>query len=623
MTLHSALPVGERTLAPDLPGPEPVAYDPWADALRVAALVALDPEGLGGVVVRAHAGPVRDIWMQRLRALIAPGAVWRKVPPTIADERLLGGLDMAATLRAGKPMVDRGVLAGVDGGYLVLPMAERISGLTLSRLTGVLDTHEVVVERDGITDRCGSRFGVIAEDEGVAADETVAAALVDRLAFRIDLEALSIRDAAAVSPVEAATIRAARSRLASVTRTDDDLATVCALAEAFGVSSVRATLFALRAASALAALDGRTSVIQPDIETATRLVLIPRATRMPALPPEDSADQPPEPPPPEPPSNENPPDADDTRREPEGPAEDVVLAALAAVLPAGLLAQLKAGLAIRRTAPPASGGMGAEQKALRRGRPIGVKRGKLDGRERLHVVETLRAAAPWQRLRREAALPGSPPPGARAPRIQVRAEDIRTRRFRQTAETVMIFAVDASGSTAMNRLGEAKGAVELLLADCYSRRDQVALIAFRGRGAELLLPPTRSLVRAKRSLAGVPGGGGTPLAAGLEAALAVATDISRKGQTPSLILLTDGSANVGHDPTGGRKGAREDALRAARQIRAAGLTALVVDTAPRPQGKAEEIATAMGALFVALPNADAGRLRDAVKAAPLRREPGA
>ena len=78
---------------------------------------------------------------------------------------------------------------------------------------------------------------------------------------------------------------------------------------------------------------------------------------------------------------------------------------------------------------------------------------------------------------------------------------IRILRFQQKSETATLFVVDASGSAALNRLAEAKGAVELLLADCYVRRDRVALIAFRGTTAELLLPPTTSLVRARRSSA--------------------------------------------------------------------------------------------------------------------------
>ena len=124
--------------------------------------------------------------------------------------------------------------------------------------------------------------------------------------------------------------------------------------------------------------------------------------------------------------------------------------------------------------------------------------------------------------------------------------------------------VDASGSAALNRLGEAKGAVELLLAECYARRDQVALLAFRGRAAELLLPPTSSLVRAKRSLSALPGGGGTPLAAGLDAALAAAAAERRRGRTPTVVLLTDGRANVARDGAGDRARAEADALAAAR-----------------------------------------------------------
>ncbi|MDC6171477.1 VWA domain-containing protein, partial [Paucibacter sp. XJ19-41] len=123
---------------------------------------------------------------------------------------------------------------------------------------------------------------------------------------------------------------------------------------------------------------------------------------------------------------------------------------------------------------------------------------------------TMRAAIPWQRLRlveREQLGLGASPA-----RLLLRRDDFHIKRYRRPNETTTVFVVDASGSQALNRLAEAKGAVELLLADCYVRRDRVALIAFRGEGAEVLLAPTRSLVRARRSLSGLPGGGGTPLA---------------------------------------------------------------------------------------------------------------
>ncbi|TDG27490.1 VWA domain-containing protein, partial [Paracraurococcus ruber] len=237
------------------------------------------------------------------------------------------------------------------------------------------------------------------------------------------------------------------------------------------------------------------------------------------------------------------------------------------------------------------------------GRPIGSRAGEPRGGARLALVETLRAAAPWQRLR-----------GRSGARIEVRKDDLRIRRFRQRSETATIFAVDASGSAALHRLAEAKGAVELLLADCYVRRDRVALLAFRGTGAELLLPPTSSLVRARRCLAGLPGGGGTPVAAALDAALALAEAVRRKGQTPLLVVLTDGRANVARDGAGGRARAEAEALEAARALRAAKVAAVLVDVSPRPAEAGRRLAAEMGARYLALPYADAATLSRAVRA---------
>jgi magnesium chelatase subunit D len=199
--------------------------------------------------------------------------------------------------------------------------------------------------------------------------------------------------------------------------------------------------------------------------------------------------------------------------------------------------------------------------------------------------------------------------------VLVRSEDFHLTRLVQQRETTTIFAVDASGSSALHRLAEAKGAVELLLADCYVRRDRVAVIAFRGRSAELLLPPTRSLVRAKRSLAGLPGGGGTPLAAALEAAAALAHAQQRRGDTPVVVLLTDGRANVALDGTGGRDRAQADAQDAARRLRALGCAVLLVDTSPQPAAAAERLAHALRARYLPLPHADAQRLSQAVRGA--------
>jgi magnesium chelatase subunit D len=575
----------------------------WFRAVLAVALFAVDPVGTGGVILRGLPGPVRERWLALLRELLPPSAPVRRIPLHIGDSRLLGGLDLTATLHAGRPIAERGVLAEADGGVVILPMAERLAPGTAARLAAVLDAGEVAMERDGLALRSPARLGVIALDEGLAEDERLPAVLRDRLAFPVDLSGLSI-GAASGAVCTAAEVAAARDRLASVRIDDERLGVLCATGPACGVGSLRVTLLAVRAARALAALAERDAVEEEDVSLACQLVFAPRATMLPVMDEPEEQESPPEPPEPEqlPERDER---DDSTEPNPDKPMEDVVLEATQAAIPTDLLARLR--FAGGRLPVRTPGRAGAAQFSRRRGRPAGTRRGELRAGARLNVIATLRAAAPWQPLRR------ADQPAGSERRIEVRSDDFRITRFKQQARTTTLFVVDASGSAALHRLAEAKGAVELLLADCYVRRDQVALIAFRGQGAELLLPPTRSLVRAKRSLAGLPGGGGTPLAAGIEAAWALAEAVRRHGDTPVVILLTDGRANITRSGQPGRAQAAEEALTAARQLRAAGFTALLVDTSPRPQGQAEALAQAMNAQYLPLPHADAVALSRAVQ----------
>ncbi len=583
----------------------------WEDAVLAASLLAVDPLGTAGVSLRACPGPARDRWLTLVRALLPESAPVRRIPLHIGDGRLLGGLDLAATLRAGRPVAERGILVDADGGVVVLAMAERLAQSTAARLTAALDTGEVVVERDGLALRTPTRFGVVALDEGLTEDEKPPAALLDRLAFHLDLSAVAVRDLDA--PVSSrADIGAARDRLAAVVAGEDGVAALCTAAMALGIASIRAPMLALRVARAAAALEARGAVAESDLALAARLVLAPRATQLPAP-------EPPEPEAPEPPDQED--RSDDEGADQQDPLEEVVLDAAQAAIPPGLLAQLQ--LAGRdRTRNAAAGRAGAVQHAMRRGRPAGVRRGEPRAGARLNVVETLRAAAPWQPLRRSAAR-GEAAQDRPSTRVEVHREDFRVTRYRHRSQTTSIFVVDASGSTALHRLAEAKGAVELLLADCYVRRDQVALLAFRGRTAELLLPPTRSLVRAKRSLAGLPGGGATPLATAIHAAVDLADAVRRRGETPVAVLLTDGTANVALDGGTQRAQAEEEALAAARALRASGLTALLIDTSPRPRPAAHKLAMEMDAVYLPLPHADPAAVSDAVRATADATRPAA
>jgi magnesium chelatase subunit D len=587
---------------------------PWAQASLAAALFAIDFEG-GGVALRAGAGPVRDAWLALLARLLPEERRIRRVPLGIGDDRLLGGLDLSATLRAGRPVVAAGLLAQADGAVLALAMAERLEPATAARIAGAMDRGEVALERDGVALCASTRFGVVALDEGREADERPPASLLDRLAFPLDLGALGYRAAEAVL-FDRAEIAAARRRLPAVAVDDDAAAAMVTVAAQLGVDSLRAPILALRAARAHAALRGVARVEEEDVVAAARLVLAPRATRLPAEAPPPESDDPGE--------AELPPPERDDAPPPEGaadpgasseeapPAElmEVVLAAVAAALPGGLLAQIAAGAAGAR--PGRGGRAGGKAISARRGRPLAARSGDLR-HGRLGLVETLRAAAPWQALRRR----GRERPDGR--RLIVHPEDFRIVRFREPTQTTAIFVVDASGSAAAQRLAEVKGAIELLLADCYVRRDSVALVAFRGAGAQIVLPPTRSLTRAKRMLGGLPGGGGTPLAAGLDVALGLADSVRRKGQKPLIVLMTDGRANVARGGAGGRARAFEDALAAARAVRAAGIAAIAVDAAAatRASGDAPTLllGNAMNARYIRLPHADAARVSQAVRAA--------
>jgi magnesium chelatase subunit D len=576
------------------------------DITQAALLLAVDPVGLGGAVLRGPPDVARDAWLATLRAALPPGAAWRRLPLGVPDSRLLGGLDLSATLAAGRPVAERGVLAEADGGIVVAAMAERMETATAARICAVMDAGAVAVQRDGLSNRLPARFALVALDEGIAPEEVVPAALCARLAFHIALPASQAKP----SPPsggrgldERAATREARILLPHITLDDDVVEALCTAAAALGIDDPRAALFALRAARAAAALDGRLTVSRDDANLAARLVLAPRATRLPASEEEQPDQPPPEPPPPEESQRqEDQPDRGPDQRD----LQEMLVAAARAALPAGLLEALQLREAARKR-NGAEGKAGARRDQAQRGRPVGTRAGQLRSGARLALVETLRNAAPWQPLRRRER-PHGPP-------IQVRKEDIRLRRFRHKAGTTAIFVVDASGSAALHRLAEAKGAVEMLLADCYVRRDQVAVIAFRGQRAEVLLPPTPSLVRAKRSLSGLPGGGPTPLASGMEAAAAIAAETARRGRTPLLVLLTDGRANIARDGTQGRPAAEADALAAAAPIRLAGIPSLLVDTAPRPHPFAKRVAEAMGARYLPLPAADSARLSGAVAAA--------
>jgi magnesium chelatase subunit D len=586
--------------------PDDDAPDAFEDALIAARLCAIDP-GLGGMVLRGG-GEVREALIAEMRGGLPAGAPMRRIPAHIDDDRLLGGIDLTSTLALGRAVSRTGLLAEANGGVVVVPMAERLSDAVAGRLAAVIDTGEVVVERDGAALRGPAKFLVAALDDGAETDERVPPALAERLAFWIDLTDTTFQDHVRIlgghegrwepTPWDGWNPQQGDAR-AFAEPSAQILEVLAVTAAALGIDSARAPIFALRAARAAAMLAGRDAIDEEDAALAARLVYAPRATRVPMAAPEPEPEpEPPgeaeEPPPPPPQSDKG----DEEKSEPT-PPEDLVLAAALAALPKDVLARIAAGRG--RTATRASGA-GERRKSNARGRPMGARAGVPGGGVRLSLIDTLRAAAPWQKVRESTG------------RVSVRRDDLRVRRFETRAQALTIFAVDASGSSALTRLAEAKGAVELLLAEAYVKRAEVALVAFRGVVAELLLPPTRSLARARRSLAELPGGGGTPLAAGLNAARELAETARARGKTPFVVILTDGRANIAADGTAVRALAQSDAEAAARAMGNANIASAFVDISVRPRPEGAALAAAMRARYLPLPRADAATMHAAVKA---------
>jgi len=280
--------------------------DDLADALTAIRLFACDPLGLGGLWLRCD-----DLVFERLRPLIdaalPPAMARRRLPLGIDDDRLLGGIDIGASLAAGRPVRVAGLIEEAAGGLLILRGAGRIEDGLAARLAQALDARQValLLVDDG---RAG-------EAEGD--DPVPPASLTDRLAFHVDLRGLrALPPAATGGP-------AAPAGGAMPSADDTTLAALAGASLAFGIASGRAPVLALRAAVAAAALAGHDAVARDDALLAARLVLGPRATRLPPAEPEDAADPPPEPPePPDAPDDR--PEAEEDRPEAELPLGDQV-----------------------------------------------------------------------------------------------------------------------------------------------------------------------------------------------------------------------------------------------------------------------------------------------------------
>lgn len=586
---------------------------------QIGILLALHGHRLGGTVVMCQDDPVRaERWLHRISG-------WRSVvnspPPTIRTpvhcplDQLLGGVDLIQTVLSGRTVQMKGLIERAHAGWLLLPLAELQPSESLRAVCHALDQQHP-------TCTCAIAVSTAAGvSELFSGDRAIDDALLDRMPFCVDLGDKRVsthnqfEDSASAATLKSALCWA--SEHWSVVAIDESLTTqLCEFATALGIRSIRAQLYCAMVVRSAAALAGRTTANSNDLDVAMSLCFAWRAQSLPAPQSDEPDTQPAEPKPGQ--AEDSPPVASDNTDPPSSdhsghtsdstpPSDEVIQVPL----PAQLLASLQSADSITTIRSGKSGRVGQARKSSHQGRCIGTQRFQPGRGQKVHLLATLQAAAPWQAQRRQRVATGPNRP-------IIKPQDIRAGRFKQASQTVVIFVVDASGSAAQQRLAEAKGAIELLLTECYVRRDEVALIVFQGAHASLVLPPTRSLVTARRKLTQLPAGGGTPLASALDLAGQLAADVRREGNTPLVCLLTDGRANVDRSGIGGRARAMDQAVQAAKALADTSTCTLLIDIARRPSAGSRELASALGSDYIALPRADAGSINQAVSAAMPR-----
>jgi magnesium chelatase subunit D len=183
-----------------------------ADALLAAAICALDPPACGGIAVRTDRGAACEAWLERLRELLDQCASLRRLPPHIDDERLLGGTDLASTLRCGRSVFAPGLLAEADGGVILMSMAERVPARLAAVVAAALDSHSIAAVGAGRRSAQPARFGLVALDGGQGEDERCPVLLSERLSMQIDLHGIDPEDLARAPLDRAAIARARRHR---------------------------------------------------------------------------------------------------------------------------------------------------------------------------------------------------------------------------------------------------------------------------------------------------------------------------------------------------------------------------------------------------------------------------
>ena len=599
-------------------------------AKQALMLLAVDPS-LGGVVVPAAVGSGKSTLARSFADILPEETPFVELPLNVTEDRLIGGVDLEATLAQGERVVQHGVLSKAHDGVLYVDSLSLLDSSAVSHIMDAMSRGAVLVEREGLSEVHPSKFMLIGTYD--PSDGDVRMGLLDRIGMIVpfntqnDYRARKLivkcvlgengsEDTEDELKMLKGLIQAAKEQLPLVSMTREQMQGLIQSAVSLGVEGNRADIFAIRAAKASAALAQRTDVDEDDLKLALKLVLVPRATRMPESEEEVMDEMPPdEEMPPETPESEDQeapedssePDANEEEEQEETPdmIEELMMEAVETELPDNIM---NISLAAKRKSKSGSRG---EALNNRRGRFVRSQEGEMRS-GKVAIIPTLISAAPWQESRKQERKKKY---GKVNTALVINKEDVRIKKFRDKSGTLYVFMVDASGSMALNRMRQAKGAVSHLLQNAYVHRDQVSLISFRGKEAQLLLPPSQSVDRAKRELDVLPTGGGTPLASALFLGLETAKQARTKGVSQIMfVLITDGRGNISlqslYDqdaPKATKEEVENEIEGLAATIFAEGIASVVIDTQMNylSRGEAPKLAEKLGGRYFYLPNAKA------------------
>ena len=587
------------------------------------------PHKLAGIRIELPHFEYRQALVSSLKSILPNELNILSIPSDVSSEDLTGGIDFLGSLREGVKVYREGLLAKKknNGQILLLNTTRDIDRTVSNLLCADLDKTLEIPNASN----CGFNSLIVFEElpfNKEDKNQNVPHAINERLALTIlgaELAEDYNLDNLAMSEEEIHNVDNARKIFPDVILDANQLSTLVAISSELEVEGFRQVFFAITVSKIIAALQGRIQVDDEDIKIAASLVFLSKAKSIPSQEDEnqlsiENEDT-------DTPTEENLMEErnqidnsgssiidsrDDERQSIENETVEDSPANLDSsmqniFLSEEFLQTILSGELSKRLKGSSSFGRG--QTFIRNtssGKNYSSMRWRQGLPHKIKIVDSIQAALPYQVERRtdknfdENML------------LRILPEDLRVSKKRNRVRNTTIFLVDASGSSASKRLGEAKGAVELLLAECYIRRDEVALISFRGTRSNLLLEPTRSLVRAKKCLRGLKGGGGTPMPAALEHAFNLCCSELSHGKSPVLVILSDGGANVTKSGVGGRSKAFEESLKSAELFNSHTIKSIFIDIADNPAPQTRFLADKLGATYLPLPRASSRKILDAV-----------